>query len=524
MATQRKSKVTASTAQVQNVSENVVPSSDDIDANILLVQQLYAGFSFKCHRHDCKGSLSLGSFKDRIDEWCTDSKASQPNQLSMVSCIECKAKTCVGCGLSPMIGPMRVETPFATVTNCCDRSRLFSIWLILARFDNAESKDRQEAAENSRQSAVSSERSRRFNASAFASFLDTSTPQPAVAPTSDSYGAAWAAVAMNEALEDIMGSSHAAAMNEALDNILGSSEFGLGGTGYADSDTLLFHAHPAIPITFSPPISTFDAPSSNAQSSKSTPDPQPVSNGFSPPQAFHSGPQPAASSSGFSSQAQSSTSGQLNHPTVITNDFASLEQALAAMLDPHLISNGPSTVTQDPNPNLCPQPSSISNGGEYAVHMPISQPALNPRKERQHDFDCFLARSLTLLTAFLPNPVVNDKFDKDPPAELFALFRLSFLFDRLNSVIRNDAIDDIAQRAELYEAVFTFVTAVAKHPLLVSLVTDQRVGKKDWPGLQKMCEDYSKEDATQFFDGSQNGLVASVVSCCRDTHKQAKSF
>lgn len=102
--------------------------------------------------------------------------------------------------------------------------------------------------------------------------------------------------------------------------------------------------------------------------------------------------------------------------------------------------------------------------------------------------DTSLAQSLLLLTAFLPDPAATSSFDKNPPAELLSLFRISFLFDQVTALVRNGAISDITQRSQLYQTVFAFITAVAKHPGLVQVIMEKRPGKKQYPGLQKLYD------------------------------------
>jgi hypothetical protein len=62
-------------------------------------------------------------------------------------CKRCKKYTCIGCRKEPSLEDQTVSTPAAQVNNCCDRGRLFGIWVLLARFDELEVKLRRNATQ-----------------------------------------------------------------------------------------------------------------------------------------------------------------------------------------------------------------------------------------------------------------------------------------------------------------------------------------------------------------------------------------
>jgi baculoviral IAP repeat-containing protein 6 len=55
-------------------------------------------------------------------------------------------------GKKPTLG-QNFRTAFASISNCCDRGRLFGTWILLARFDQVELKFRRDAAEAKQRSA-----------------------------------------------------------------------------------------------------------------------------------------------------------------------------------------------------------------------------------------------------------------------------------------------------------------------------------------------------------------------------------
>ncbi|KAF4624608.1 hypothetical protein G7Y89_g13561 [Cudoniella acicularis] len=91
--------------------------------------------------------------------------------------------------------------------------------------------------------------------------------------------------------------------------------------------------------------------------------------------------------------------------------------------------------------------------------------------QQQDDItDGLMMRLLQLLSAFLPSPGRDSNFDRRPPPTFFAPFRLSFLFDILTTLLRNDSIADMTKRNGLYYAVLDFVTAISNHKELDPLV------------------------------------------------------
>ncbi|RDL38301.1 uncharacterized protein BP5553_02641 [Venustampulla echinocandica] len=147
----------------------------------------------------------------------------------------------------------------------------------------------------------------------------------------------------------------------------------------------------------------------------------------------------------------------------------------------------------------------------------------NINYSQQNDLtDMVMTEVLLLLTAFLPVNGLGSSFDREPPAEFFALFRLSLLFDRVTMLLRNDSISDMARRSDLYQAALAFVTAMAKHPRLVHILTDKRPEKKRSPGLKSLGENFDSHALV--VDISPSGLAGSLLTYCHNTFKQADAF
>jgi hypothetical protein len=133
-----------------------------------------------------------------------------------------------------------------------------------------------------------------------------------------------------------------------------------------------------------------------------------------------------------------------------------------------------------------------------------------------------MGKLLQLLTAFLPRADSSSSFDKHPPLQLFTILRLSLLLESVTALIGNDSIADMSKRSELHKALLAFVTAAAKYPELVKILTEKRPEKKMSPGLQALDEESTP--SAFVFDTSRSGMSASLAACSGSTFKQAKAF
>jgi hypothetical protein len=146
-----------------------------------------------------------------------------------------------------------------------------------------------------------------------------------------------------------------------------------------------------------------------------------------------------------------------------------------------------------------------------APDLSVQQQAGNDGKEDKPMTDI-----LKILPPFLPSS------SSKPAPELFAMFRLSLLIDRLAELIRNDSVTDMTKRKDLYHAAFAFLAAVAKHPALAVLLLEQRPTKKGSPGLQALGKEAGRRGLK--VDTSSAGLNLSLLACGQKTSQHAKAF
>lgn len=146
--------------------------------------------------------------------------------------------------------------------------------------------------------------------------------------------------------------------------------------------------------------------------------------------------------------------------------------------------------------------------------LSFSQQVRNDEKE-----DKFKTDVLKILPPFL---LSSSSKPAQPAPELFAMFRLSLLIDCTAELLRNDSVTDMTKRKDLYYALFTFLTTVAKYPALVDTLLEQWPTKKRTPGLQALGEEGNRKTLSTGI--SSAGLAPSLVSCSQEISKHAKAF
>ena len=111
------------------------------DPNIQALRALYSRFHLKCK--GCNESLSLVDPKEHVESWMAAAKCIPPkSQISQLYCKKCPLSTCAGCGGDPTLSKNMTFTPFGVLDHCCHGGRLFSIWFLLAIFDEDELKQK----------------------------------------------------------------------------------------------------------------------------------------------------------------------------------------------------------------------------------------------------------------------------------------------------------------------------------------------------------------------------------------------
>jgi hypothetical protein len=150
-----------------------------------------------------------------------------------------------------------------------------------------------------------------------------------------------------------------------------------------------------------------------------------------------------------------------------------------------------------------------------------SQTLMNASKDQDEESpDVLMATILKLLIAFLPDAA--EESAPSAAAEALSLLRLSFLFDRVAELIRNDSITDMVERRDLYNAAFGFVDTIAMHPGFVELLFEKRPDKRESPGLGALCTKYTLLPFES--KKSSDDLAASLFTCGNNVYRQAKAF
>lgn len=111
-------------------------------------QDVYSMFHLRCR--SCKHKIPFKDLRSTLEAWIypkespgddspdDDTPIGVPRYLSVANCPQCNASTCMGCGRKPKDN--NDDTIIATnrLKVCCEKGRLFCIWLILCRFDDHE--------------------------------------------------------------------------------------------------------------------------------------------------------------------------------------------------------------------------------------------------------------------------------------------------------------------------------------------------------------------------------------------------
>ncbi|KXT04310.1 hypothetical protein AC578_7966 [Pseudocercospora eumusae] len=125
--------------------------------------------------------------------------------------------------------------------------------------------------------------------------------------------------------------------------------------------------------------------------------------------------------------------------------------------------------------------------------------------ERQLDEDdTMTVKVLTSLRSILPSFERESRFDVDPPArELQSLLLCSSILERAADLLRNNDLEDVVSRTELYEALAKFLQDVASHPGTSSLVFGERVIRSPGVSIYKVSQGKSDLSNTDETDTTQ---------------------
>ncbi|KAH9218650.1 hypothetical protein DL95DRAFT_488864 [Leptodontidium sp. 2 PMI_412] len=128
---------------------------------------------------------------------------------------------------------------------------------------------------------------------------------------------------------------------------------------------------------------------------------------------------------------------------------------------------------------------------------------------------------LQVLTVLVPSSDLKASFDKLPPVEIFTMLNLSFLLDHVGALLRNDSIEDMPRRNELYHAMLKFVKVMASHKNLFQQLTTERVSTKRSLGLQALA---TATSPAKLFNTRSTSLEPSLAACASESYKHAKAF
>ena len=108
-----------------------------------------------------------------------------------------------------------------------------------------------------------------------------------------------------------------------------------------------------------------------------------------------------------------------------------------------------------------------------------------------------------------------------------SMIELSLLQDRTAQLLRNDSLQDVNKRADLYFATFAFVDRLYHHDALEHLVKDDRFMKKQSGGLHAIATDWKgkgkvKAAASLAVAHRSEGMGSSLIACLTNLATQSK--
>ncbi|KAL8816287.1 MAG: hypothetical protein Q9223_004671 [Gallowayella weberi] len=131
-----------------------------------------------------------------------------------------------------------------------------------------------------------------------------------------------------------------------------------------------------------------------------------------------------------------------------------------------------------------------------------------------------------MLIALLPK---RQETTKKVPAALPSMIELSLLQDRTAQLLRNDSLQDVNKRADLYFATFEFVDRLGSHPKLDYLARDDRFMKKKSAGLHAISIEHkgkgkakAKASGALTVASKREGMASSLLACLTNLATQSK--
>jgi baculoviral IAP repeat-containing protein 6 len=88
-------------------------------------------------------------------------------------------------------------------------------------------------------------------------------------------------------------------------------------------------------------------------------------------------------------------------------------------------------------------------------------------------------RLLATLAALLPSWKNGAQFDNDAPPVLEGMLRRSAVMEKAAELLRNDSVEEIARRGDLYAALIEFLDVLARHPATARVLYDDRAPRSE---------------------------------------------
>ncbi|KAL8754575.1 MAG: hypothetical protein Q9199_004241 [Rusavskia elegans] len=176
--------------------------------------------------------------------------------------------------------------------------------------------------------------------------------------------------------------------------------------------------------------------------------------------------------------------------------------------------------------NIRNQPGAMEGdwvNGRYEYRVPGLKQALN-FKQVDSKTDGVTSWVFGMLIELLPKKQETTK--KVSPA-LASMIELSLLQDRTAQLLRNDSLQDVDKRAELYFATFEFVDRLFHHPSLDHLVKEDRFMKRQSAGLHAIATDWrgkgkSRAATSLTVAHRSEGMASSLIACLTNLATQSK--
>lgn len=110
-------------------------------------------------------------------------------------------------------------------------------------------------------------------------------------------------------------------------------------------------------------------------------------------------------------------------------------------------------------------------------------------------------------------------FDTKPPSVLLTMVSNSFMLDKIASLLRNDSIEDVSKRADLYDKVLSWIGAVGSHPFTANVVVKDRITRTDTSGLLQISFDESLSTAKGKYKDERS---PSIAKCLENLSTQSR--